>query len=64
MSAQNRQRLYWTNIPNIQQPLDKGIMLQDILETEVDEKLKLNDKQRKGTLFNCKLLMVRLLGTA
>jgi len=32
MSAQNRVRLYWTNIPNIEQPEDKGIVLKDILE--------------------------------
>ena len=32
LSAQNRQRLYWTNIPNIEQPKDKGIVLRDILE--------------------------------
>ena len=32
MSAQNRQRLYWTNIPDVIQPDDKGIVLQDILE--------------------------------
>lgn len=25
VSAQNRKRLYWTNIPNITQPIDKGI---------------------------------------
>jgi DNA (cytosine-5)-methyltransferase 3A len=30
VSAQNRKRLYWTNIPNIQQPEDKGILLKDI----------------------------------
>lgn len=34
VSAQNRKRLYWTNIPNIEQPIDKGILLQDILELE------------------------------
>ena len=33
VSAQNRVRLYWTNIPNITQPKDKGIKLIDILET-------------------------------
>lgn len=33
VSAQNRQRLYWTNIPGVQQPEDRGIMLRDILET-------------------------------
>ena len=32
LSAQNRRRLYWTNIPNIKQPKDKGIFLADILE--------------------------------
>ena len=32
MSAQNRVRLYWTNIPGIEQPEDKGIFLKDILQ--------------------------------
>lgn len=32
VSAQNRKRLYWTNIPNIEQPNDKEILLQDIVE--------------------------------
>ena len=32
VSAQNRVRLYWTNIPNVGQPLDKGVVLQDILD--------------------------------
>jgi len=32
VSAQNRVRLYWTNIPNINQPEDRGIVLKDILE--------------------------------
>jgi len=40
VSAQNRKRLYWTNIPNIEQPEDKEIYLKDILlpEEEVDDK--------------------------
>jgi DNA-cytosine methyltransferase len=33
VSAQNRQRLYWTNIPGIKQPEDKEILLNDIIET-------------------------------
>jgi len=37
LSAQNRQRLYWTNIPNIEQPEDKGIVLRDILEDDVED---------------------------
>ena len=32
VSAQNRERLYWTNIPGVTQPEDKGIKLEDILE--------------------------------
>jgi len=32
VSAQNRNRLYWTNIPNVSQPQDQQILLRDILE--------------------------------
>lgn len=35
VSAQNRVRLYWTNIPGIEQPEDKGIKLVDILEDDM-----------------------------
>ena len=35
VSAQNRQRLYWTNIPGVCQPEDRGILLRDILESGV-----------------------------
>ena len=35
VSAQNRQRLYWTNIPGVEQPEDRGIVLRDILESGV-----------------------------
>ncbi len=49
VSAQSRQRYYWTNIPNIQQPEDKGIVLRDILETEVDDNLdKMTSKEGKA----------------
>lgn len=37
VSAQNRQRLYWTNIPNVTQPEDRGIALRDVLEDTVAE---------------------------
>ena len=33
VSAQSRQRLYWTNIPNVRAPEDRGILLQDIIES-------------------------------
>jgi DNA-cytosine methyltransferase len=32
VSAQNRTRYYWTNIPNIEQPRDKGLLLKDVTE--------------------------------
>lgn len=56
VSAQNRQRLYWTNIglepmglfgdleSTIQQPKDKGVLLKDVLQSEVDSKYYLSDK--------------------
>jgi len=34
VSAQNRERLYWTNIPVLTMPKDKGIMLKDITEDQ------------------------------
>lgn len=55
VSAQNRKRLYWTNIgmkPSglfgdlksiIEQPKDKEILLKDILENEVDKKYFLSE---------------------
>jgi DNA-cytosine methyltransferase len=40
VSAQNRRRLYWTNIPNVEQPEDKGIVLKDIIESGyVDDRM-------------------------
>ena len=59
LSAQNRNRLYWTNIGaepqglfgdlacTIPQPKDKGIVLKDVLESEVDEKYFLSEKAIK-----------------
>lgn len=35
VSAQRRKRLYWTNIPNIQQPEDKGIQLRDVFDYDI-----------------------------
>lgn len=35
VSAQRRKRLYWTNIPNIQQPEDKGIYLRDVFDYDI-----------------------------
>lgn len=40
VSAQSRKRFYWTNIPGVGQPLDKGILLRDILESGVVDRDK------------------------
>lgn len=62
VSAQNRDRIYWTNIgmvqkglfgefyPGIPQPEDRGILLRDVLESEVDEKYYLSEKILNGFL--------------
>ena len=42
VSAQDRKRYYWTNIPNVKLPKDKGIVLKDIIEHSVDEKYYYN----------------------
>jgi len=59
VSAQNRRRLYWTNIGMeasglfgdlesiIEQPKDREILLRDVLENEVDEKYFLSEKAIK-----------------
>jgi DNA-cytosine methyltransferase len=44
LSAQNRPRLYWTNIPNVSEPEDQKIFIKDILDTEIKEKFYLSDK--------------------
>ena len=40
VSAQNRKRLFWTNIPNVTQPEDRGILLKDILIDGIAEREK------------------------
>jgi DNA (cytosine-5)-methyltransferase 3A len=64
VSAQNRKRIYWTNIgmqpgglfgdmvSMIQQPKDKGILLKDVLQTEVDEKYYLSEKAISSIILN------------
>lgn len=64
VSAQNRIRLYWTNIrtrteglfsevyTDIPQPKDKGLLLKDILETEVDTKYYLSEKVINNMLLH------------
>lgn len=37
VSAQSRRRLYWTNVPNVTVPEDRGIRLVDIMESDVPD---------------------------
>lgn len=53
VSAQERKRLYWTNIDQISQPNNKGLYLKDIMEHKVDKKYDITErfyKKVKGTL--------------
>lgn len=55
VSAQNRKRLYWTNIAQITQPEDEGIFIRDILEDDVDEKYYLSQKAVEGMVNRAKI---------
>jgi DNA-cytosine methyltransferase len=44
VSAQNRKRLYWTNIPNVTQPVDREIYFTDVVTYGVEDKYYLSDK--------------------
>lgn len=64
VSAQQRRRIYWTNIgmkPSglfgdlqsiIEQPKDKGILLKDVLEVDVDDKYYLSEKMHSYLKLN------------
>lgn len=44
LSAQTRKRLYWTNIPNITQPNDLGLLLRDIVHENEEQAVKITDR--------------------
>jgi DNA-cytosine methyltransferase len=50
LSAQNRPRLYWTNIPNITEPNDKDIKMSDVLEDDADLKYAISEAKIKRVL--------------
>lgn len=45
VSAQQRNRFYWTNIPNVKLPLDRNILLKDILDKNPQKEEKWSDKK-------------------
>jgi DNA-cytosine methyltransferase len=59
VSAQSRERLYWTNIPITQLPTDKGILLKDIIE--IGEPIKDKSQTILATLYkeNAKSMIKR-----
>ena len=48
VSAQNRVRFYWTNIPGIEQPEQRGIVLRDILETNTSDEYLAGENLQKN----------------
>lgn len=47
VSAQKRNRLYWTNIKGVRPPTDRGIKLSDILETNPQPEETFTEKKRQ-----------------
>ena len=65
VSGQNRNRLYWTNIPNVVPPTDRKILLGDVVTDGYLDKLKLNcvlTKQIPYTLNGLKRYVQRSIG--
>lgn len=59
VSAQNRKRLFWTNIPNVTLPEDRGILLKDILEDGVGVEVKNQGKTCGKELTKSLTIMTR-----
>ncbi len=47
VSAQQRKRCYWTNIPGVEQPKDQGVFLKDIIEP-----FAITDKEKSHCLLS------------
>ena len=54
VSAARRDRTYWTNIPNVTQPKDKGVLLKDIVRAEDNDKYHLSAKHHAAFLKSYK----------
>ena len=52
LTAQNRNRYYWTNIPGIAQPRNLWFELYDILEPDVNDKYFIDWQNREGKQIN------------
>ena len=52
LSAQRRKRLYWTNIPNIVLPEDKGLLVKDVICDDT-ELVRYFDDRIRNTMIKC-----------
>ena len=48
VSALERNRYYWTNIPGITQPEDKGLFFSDVAENDVEDRYYFTEKSYEG----------------
>jgi site-specific DNA-cytosine methylase len=62
LSAQNRERLYWTNLPGFKMPKDKGVMLTDLYPDTVAAGVR--GRKFKGDDFYTPTLTTRKDGKA
>jgi DNA (cytosine-5)-methyltransferase 3A len=64
VSAQNRKRLFWTNISVIGLPVDRGIVLKDILEPGVEGSITQTFTASKGKSTGAKLVQIGHVGNS
>lgn len=64
VSAQNRQRLYWTNISGVEQPEDKELYLRDIVQPRAEkEQYRYTERARRITGKNALYKLKKSLTT-
>ena len=60
VSPQERLRTYWTNIPGVKQPKDRGIFLTDILEDNVSNSYyEFNDHEKGMFVYTLNGMLIR-----
>mgnify|MGYP000131307446 CR=1 FL=1 len=62
VSAQNRNRLYWTNILEVTQPKDKSILLREVLDDGANSVLRWQNKITGSVVDNKKAATLRSSG--
>lgn len=64
VSAQSRKRLFWTNIPVVGLPVDRGIRVKDILEPDIDGETPGTFTASKGKSKGVALIQVGHIGNS